>query len=62
VVSMLAGDVFDAPGVIWRLRIFRFIYAMTALRIAPDALRAWWQRRRAVRVDLPADAMRVDNG
>ena len=62
VVSMLAGDVFDAPGVIWRLRIFRFIYAMTALRIAPDALRNWWRRRRSVREDLPADALQVDNG
>jgi len=62
VVSMLAGDVFDAPTVIWRLRIFRFIYAMTALRIAPDALRNWWRRRRYVREDLPADALRADNG
>jgi flavin-dependent dehydrogenase len=62
VVSMLAGDVFDAPAVIWRLRIFRFIYAMTALRNAPDTLRNWWQRRRSVRVDLPADALQVDNG
>jgi flavin-dependent dehydrogenase len=60
VVSMLAGDVFDARDVIWRLRVFRFIYAMTALRIAPDALRSWWRRRRAVRQDLPADAMRTD--
>ncbi len=62
VVSMLAGDVFDAPSVIWRLRIFRFIYAMTALRNAPDTLRNWWQRRRSVRMDLPADALQVDNG
>ena len=62
VVSMLAGDVFDAPAVIWRLRIFRFIYAMTALRNAPDALRNRWRRRRASREDLPADAVRADNG
>jgi flavin-dependent dehydrogenase len=60
VVSMLAGDVFDARGVIWRLRVFRFIYAMTALRIAPDALRSWWRRRQAVRQDLPAEALRAD--
>jgi hypothetical protein len=60
VVSMLAGDVFDAGGVIWRLRVFRFIYAMTALRIAPDALRSWWRRRQAVRQDLSAEALRAD--
>jgi len=62
VVSMLAGDVFDAPTVIWRLRVFRFIYAMTALRIAPDALRNWWRRRRSVREDLRGDTLQPDNG
>ncbi|MGN6513799.1 MAG: NAD(P)/FAD-dependent oxidoreductase, partial [Lysobacteraceae bacterium] len=46
VVSMLAGDVFDARPVLWRLRIFRVIYALTSLRLAPMALRSWWRRRR----------------
>ncbi|HEX2595174.1 MAG TPA: NAD(P)/FAD-dependent oxidoreductase [Luteimonas sp.] len=49
VISMLAGDVFDARPVLWRLRIFRVIYAVTALRIAPSAIRSWWQRRRDIR-------------
>jgi flavin-dependent dehydrogenase len=32
VISMLAGDLFDSPKVVSRLRAFKFIYAMTALR------------------------------
>ena len=32
VISMLAGDLFDSPKVVRRLRAFKFIYAMTALR------------------------------
>jgi flavin-dependent dehydrogenase len=32
VISMLAGDLFDSPKVMRRLRAFRFVYAMTALR------------------------------
>jgi flavin-dependent dehydrogenase len=32
VISMLAGDLFDSPRVLRRLRAFRFVYAMTALR------------------------------
>ncbi|MBB1087254.1 tryptophan 7-halogenase [Lysobacter sp. SG-8] len=50
VISMLAGDVFDNPRVLRRLRLFRWIYALTALRLAPSALRGWWQRRRQARV------------
>ncbi|MDI9238293.1 NAD(P)/FAD-dependent oxidoreductase [Lysobacter sp. LF1] len=52
VISMLAGDVFDNPAVLRRLRLFRFIYAMTALSMAPQALRGWARRRRQVRVDV----------
>ncbi|UNK48441.1 FAD-dependent oxidoreductase [Lysobacter sp. S4-A87] len=52
VISMLAGDVFDNPGVLRRLRLFRFIYAMTALSMAPEALRGWLRRRRQVGVDV----------
>ena len=47
VISMLAGDVFDNRAVLRRLRLFRTIYALTALRMAPLALRGWLQRRRA---------------
>jgi hypothetical protein len=46
VVSMLAGDVFDARPVLWRLRIFRMIYALAALGTARDALIARLRRRR----------------
>lgn len=47
VISMLAGDVFDNPAVRRRLRLFRAIYAINAMAMAPQALRAWWHRRRA---------------
>jgi flavin-dependent dehydrogenase len=32
VISMLAGDLFDTPKVLWRLRLFKLVYAMIALR------------------------------
>ena len=32
VISMLAGDLFDTPKVLWRLRLFKLVYAMVALR------------------------------
>ena len=32
VISMLAGDLFDSPKVVRRLRLFKFIYLMSALR------------------------------
>jgi len=32
VISMLAGDLFDSPKVARRLRAFKFVYALTALR------------------------------
>ena len=59
VISMLAGDVFDARPVLWRLRIFRLIYAVTALRIAPSAARSWWQRRRDIRRGM-ADTLQAE--
>jgi len=31
VISMLAGDVFDTPQVLWRLQLFKLIYALLAL-------------------------------
>jgi flavin-dependent dehydrogenase len=32
VISMLAGDLFDTPRVLWRLRLFKLLYAFLALR------------------------------
>jgi flavin-dependent dehydrogenase len=32
VISMLAGDLFDAPKVLWRLRLFKLVYAIGFLR------------------------------
>ena len=32
VVSMLAGDLFDAPRVVWRLRLFKLVYGLVGLR------------------------------
>ncbi len=52
VISLLAGDVFDNRAVVRRLRLFRFIYAMTALSMAPKALQGWLRRRRQVAVDV----------
>ena len=32
VISMLAGDLFDTPKVLWRLKLFKFIYLICGLR------------------------------
>jgi flavin-dependent dehydrogenase len=32
VISMLAGDLFDTPKVLWRLKLFKLVYAICALR------------------------------
>ncbi len=61
VISMLAGDVFGARAVLWRLRVFRLIYAVTTLRIAPTALRSWWQRRRGIAQDFSGDTVQTEN-
>jgi flavin-dependent dehydrogenase len=42
VISMLAGDLFDTPKVLRRLRLFKVIYALTALR----QLGQWWSEHR----------------
>ena len=61
VVSMLAGDVFDARPVLWRLRVFRLIYAIVALRQGPAALRAWWRRRRQTAAGFSGDTLQVES-
>jgi flavin-dependent dehydrogenase len=62
VISMLAGDVFDNPAVVRRLRVFRLIYLVTALRMAPTALRARWQRRRQRRAGFSGETLQPDSG
>jgi len=59
VVSMLAGDVFDARPVLWRLRIFRLIYALAALRLAPAAWRSRLARRRAARAAFEGETLQA---
>ena len=59
VISMLAGDVFDNPAVIRRLRLFRAIYAITAASMAPQALRDWW-RRRTRRAEFNGETLQVE--
>jgi len=61
VISMLAGDVFDNPAVLKRLRLFRLIYALTAVQLAPRALRGWLRRRRAVRDSFSGDTLQQGN-
>ncbi|MBT2143791.1 MULTISPECIES: NAD(P)/FAD-dependent oxidoreductase [unclassified Rhodanobacter] len=39
VISMLAGDLFDTPKVLWRLKLFKLVYAICFLRD--------WRRSRA---------------
>jgi hypothetical protein len=61
VISMLAGDVFDNKKVLRRLRLFRAIYAMTALQLAPQALRGWLRRRRQIDVSVSGDTLQPGN-
>ncbi|WP_081974967.1 NAD(P)/FAD-dependent oxidoreductase [Novilysobacter arseniciresistens] len=60
VISMLAGDVFDAPAVRWRLRLFRLIYAFGTLKTAPQAWRAWRERKRQPAVAFGGDTLQAD--
>lgn len=61
VISMLAGDVFDNRAVLRRLRAFRAIYALTALRMAPTAFRGWLRRRRQIGVEVRGDTLQSGN-
>jgi flavin-dependent dehydrogenase len=60
VISMLAGDVFGARPVLWRLRLFRFVYALTALRLGREAWRNRRHRRRQPGVDFRGDTLQDD--
>ncbi len=59
VISMLAGDVFDSRPVLRRLRVFRLIYAIRALGMAPTALRGWLQRRRQLGEAFAGDTLQA---
>ncbi|MBO9717244.1 MAG: FAD-dependent oxidoreductase [Pseudoxanthomonas sp.] len=61
VISMLAGDVFDNAAVRWRLRVFRMVYALTALRMAPRALAGWLRRRQQVGERFSGDTLHGGN-
>ncbi len=61
VISMLAGDVFDNPAVLRRLRLFRLIYAINAVSMAPQALRGWWHRRRGRRAGFSGDTLQTEH-
>jgi flavin-dependent dehydrogenase len=61
VISMLAGDVFDNRVVLRKLRLFRIVYALTALQLAPRALRGWWRRKRQVGESFAGDTLQPDN-
>jgi flavin-dependent dehydrogenase len=57
VISMLAGDVFDNREVLRRLRLFRVVYALVAVGMAPRALTGWLRRRRQVRVRVTDETL-----
>jgi hypothetical protein len=47
--------------VLRKLRLFRLVYAMTALQLAPAALRGWWTRRRQVGESFAGDTLQAGN-
>jgi hypothetical protein len=61
VISMLAGDVFDNDVVLRKLRLFRLVYALTALQLAPSALRGWWRRRQQAGASFAGDTLQAGN-
>jgi flavin-dependent dehydrogenase len=61
VISMLAGDVFDNRVVLRKLRLFRMVYAMTALQLAPRAIGGWMRRRRQIGEQFAGDTLQSGN-
>lgn len=57
VVSLLVGDVFDARPVLRRLRLFRVLYAFTAIGMAPSAWRDWRRRKRQLAVEIREETL-----
>jgi len=60
VISMLAGDVFDCKPVLLRLRLFKFIYAMTGIAHARQAFADLIARRRQARAEFTGGNTPVD--
>ena len=60
IISMLAGDVFDNAAVRRRLHVFRLIYALNAVAIAPRALRGWLERRRQAASSFRGETLHGD--
>lgn len=48
VISLLAGDVFRAGPLRWRLMLFRLVYYLHCLVLLPTALRAWRERKHVI--------------
>lgn len=61
IISMLAGDVFDNRPALRRLRLFRAIYAFSALGMSRHAWRAWLHRRRQLRASFEGDTLHKDS-
>jgi hypothetical protein len=59
-VSMLAGDVFDSAPVMWRMRLFKLIYAATSLFSWARWRRERAARRRQARVEFSGGNTPVD--
>jgi len=51
-ISMLSGDVFRDNGVHWRLRLFKFIYFVTALGDLKEQARSFLMRRKQARASF----------
>jgi hypothetical protein len=47
--------------VLRKLRVFRIVYALTALQLAPRALRGWWRRKRQVGQRFAGDTLQPGN-
>jgi flavin-dependent dehydrogenase len=60
-ISMLAGDVFRANGVHWRLIVFKCIYFATALGNLKDQAASFFARRRQTREAFTGGTTRQDS-
>jgi flavin-dependent dehydrogenase len=60
-ISMLAGDVFRDNGVLWRLRVFRLIYFLTALGDLREQARSYLFRRRQTQAVFTGGTTGQDN-
>lgn len=59
-ISMLAGDVFDSPGVLLRLHIFRSLYYLRVLRTIKQSFHNFVVKRKQMRAVFVGDTTRAD--